>query len=1189
MAEFDSTKFLESKITSQSVDSLKKAQLISLADALHIEYETPVKKPEIKVLVIGELVKQGLLPETVATGQTMSEFEFKLAMERLQIQREEKQLTREREERDFRLRELEMRNEQELRMLESKKESGSKSKNLEVVRNVKLVPKFNEKEVDRYFQHFEKIAITMEWNKEIWALLLQSVLVGKAQEIYSALSVEQSSDYEIVKARILQAYELVPEAYRQKFRNISKQIGQTHVEFAREKENLFDRWCMSKHVDNEFDNLKQLVLLEEFKRCVITDIRTHLDEQNVKDLENAAVMADDYALTHKPVFQQKHQFIRPKYPLGKDQVKSGGSGPDKKVLDPEKRGKGEKPAFKVPTCYYCNRKGHLMSNCFVLEKDKKEKKAVNLLSQRESHMAKYNANVSQGENVFSPKVAEIKKSGFESFLSEGSVSFMKGVDEKPILVLRDTGAAQTVLLQDHLPSSEETSEHADVLVEGVEGGFKSIPLHKVYLKTKFLNGPVTVGVVTKIPVEGVGLLLGNDLAGDKVQVAPCVTEVPVYCTDTELLGQKIPGLFPACVVTRSLAKKAQAEANIHVSKRDEGNDVSLEDTFFGQLEASSQLGPIPGEVTSGAQVAEPGPDNSQVRMGQLPCGREMLIEQQKADPDLVELREKALTPDEATLVPICYFVKSGVLMRKFRPPEVPAEDEWKVIYQIVVPSPYRKEILEMAHELPIAGHLGINKTQDRILQHFFWPKLRYDVAQFVKTCHTCQMVGKPNQPIKPAPLQPIPAFEEPFSKVIIDCVGPLPKTKAGNMYLLTIMCASTRFPEAIPLRNITSKLIIKALTKFFTLFGMPKELQSDQGSNFTSGIFQQTMYSLGIKHFTSSAYHPQSQGALERYHQTLKNMIKAYCFENQKDWDEAIHMLLFATREVVQQSLGFSPFELVFGHTVRGPLKVIKEEWLKETETQNLLDYVSNFNYRLHKACEMARTHLIEAQIKMKTWYDQKARERMFKPGDKVLVLLPIPGEPLRARYKGPYKITKKVNDLNYVVCTPDRRKSSRMCHINMMKEYFERGEKVKPVMMENVVNVECDDEKCETDPSVLHEKPECGPRLSNSEVLQNMDAKLSHLDTDKQNQLVDLLNQYDYLFGDSPGQTNLTCHDVDIGHARPIKQHPYRLNPRKLKEVRKKIKYMIDHKIWEPGESEWFGGFTSQIGPSEIFTNYSR
>jgi len=83
------------------------------------------------------------------------------------------------------------------------------------------------------------------------------------------------------------------------------------------------------------------------------------------------------------------------------------------------------------------------------------------------------------------------------------------------------------------------------------------------------------------------------------------------------------------------------------------------------------------------------------------------------------------------------------------------------------------------------------------------------------------------------------------------------------------MGASTRFPEAIPLRNINTKSVVKALTKFFSLFGLPKSIRSDQGSNFMSGVFQQVMHELGIKEYNSSAYHPESQGSLERFHQTV--------------------------------------------------------------------------------------------------------------------------------------------------------------------------------------------------------------------------------------------------------------------------------------------------------------------------------
>ena len=94
--------------------------------------------------------------------------------------------------------------------------------NFDVTKHVRLVPPFQDKEVDKYFLHFEKVAENLNWPKEHWTLLLQSVLIGKAREIYTQLGVEQSHHCKIVKELILKGYELVPEAYRQKFRIVKK-------------------------------------------------------------------------------------------------------------------------------------------------------------------------------------------------------------------------------------------------------------------------------------------------------------------------------------------------------------------------------------------------------------------------------------------------------------------------------------------------------------------------------------------------------------------------------------------------------------------------------------------------------------------------------------------------------------------------------------------------------------------------------------------------------------------------------------------------------------------------------------------------------------------------------------------------------------------------------------------------------
>ena len=256
-----------------------------------------------------------------------------------------------------------------------------------------------------------------------------------------------------------------------------------------------------------------------------------------------------------------------------------------------------------------------------------------------------------------------------------------------------------------------------------------------------------------------------------------------------------------------------------------------------------------------------------------------------------------------------------------------------------------------------------------------------------------------------------------------------------------------------------------------------------------------------------------------------------------------------AIREAVQESLGFSPFELVFGRNVRGPLKLVKENWLAEDAPTNLLDQVSNLCSRLTRASELAQKNLKVLQHKMKTWYDKKARRRSFRVGEKVLALLPIPKSPLQARFCRPYLITRKASDVNYIIHTPDRRKSQRFCHVNMLKKYHEREKNVniKPVASVTMM---------EESEDVLFRDDVIGGsiKLKNSDVLANLQQKLCHLHVLEREEMSSFLSEFADLFPDVPGRADLVCHDVDVKGATPIKQHPYRTNPVKLEFLRKEI-----------------------------------
>ena len=649
------------------------------------------------------------------------------------------------------------------------------------------------------------------------------------------------------------------------------------------------------------------MLVEEFKRCIQSDVKTFLCEKQVETLEEAARLADDYYLTHKVSF-----IARPKPTSSHPQNKfmsgnSSGMPSQSNTSKPNSTSetKSQYPLSR-PTCNYCKKPGHLVSECLKLKRklERDEAKPTGLTTLRPRPQSSIKTNTI--DIVTKPK-SDSTMEIFEPFMLNGFVSLSAdNCPPTPIKILRDTGASQSLILADILPFSEKTSSGTSVLIQGVECGTVNIPLHHVNLSSDLVTGLVVISITPSLPFKGIHLLLGNDLAGDKVVVNPLVTDTPNIGQTDDLIEQEIPDLYPSCAVTRAMAKKAIL--------KNSNSDIDLTDTFIGQYfdnEIEKSLDPSLSDTQTDSSMSCHSSPRS-IDHGHDTLSKSQLIQEQQTDPEISKLIFRALPENKISQVPICYYIKNGILMRKWRPYDVPADDEWAVYHQIVVPKSYRHEILSIAHESPMSGHLGINKTYHKIINHFYWPGLKSDVSKYCKTCHTCQMVGKPNQTIPKAQLHPIPAFDEPFSRILIDCVGPLPRTKSGNEYLLTIMCTSTRFPEAIPLRNIKTKSIVKALIKFLTFVGLPKSVQSDQGSNFMSGIFQQVMHELGIKQYRSSAYHPESQGALERFHQTLKNMTRLYCFDTEKDWDEGIHLLLFAVRESVQESLGFSPFELVF-------------------------------------------------------------------------------------------------------------------------------------------------------------------------------------------------------------------------------------------------------------------------------------
>ena len=704
-----------------------------------------------------------------------------------------------------------------------------------------------------------------------------------------------------------------------------------------------------------------------------------------------------------------------------------------------------------------------------------------------------------------------EESVFSPYLYQGTIASSSKGRGKQVTILRDTGSAQSLVLGSALRGRQRWHRNGDsVICRGIGGQRMSVPLVEVYLKSEVFSGTCILGIVDSLPIKSAQLLLGNDV----VHGTP--SGAPVLCARVEGFHEAPTSeFFPACAVTRS-QQKSQGAGSVPV------DEVKVD---------------LPSPVV---------------------LDKAVLPEEQRNDPSL------NCCFDMCSGVVRCpanieFFLQGGVLVRRWTSlTSSNAHLKGDVVQQIVLPSKYRSVVLETAHALPMSGHLGIRSTHEKVLRHFFWPGMREDVTRFCKSCLVCQQVGKPGQGIPKAPLFPIPAVGEPFSEIIIDFVGPLPRTKSGKQYLLTVMCKATRYPEAFAMSSTRTANVISALTTFFCQVGLPCSVQSDNDSSFVSDNFKRFLDQYGISQVLSTPYRPQSQGALERYHQTLKAMLRKFCFANTSSWDTFIPFLLFCTRDTVQESLGFSPFQLVFGHRVRGPLSVLKSQCLSDSQAPNLLERVENVCEKLQQCREFARENLEQAQAKMKAWYDRKSVCRSFSPGDKCLVFLPIAKGALSAKFFGPYEVLEKVSDLTYRIATPDRGRKQRICHVNQLKKC------IGPYEEEAVVAVAQVQENQEGLSEVV------APRLSNSAILADLPSYLHGASSEEYAKLSELLLAFPKVFSDQLGRTTLLMHDVELSDETPVHQRPYRTSPAKARIMEEEVKFLVEEGLASPSDGEW-------------------
>ena len=214
--------------------------------------------------------------------------------------------------------------------------------------------------------------------------------------------------------------------------------------------------------------------------------------------------------------------------------------------------------------------------------------------------------------------------------------------------------------------------------------------------------------------------------------------------------------------------------------------------------------------------------------------------------------------------------------------------------QLVVPKEWRQKAIEMEHDTKMAGHMGVFKTMERVARKYWWPGMRKDVADWIKTCLVCQEFKK-GRAEKKGLLRPIEAYL-PFELMGMDILTDLKVTKNGNKHIVVLTDYYTKWPEAFAIPNHEAETLAKIIvTKIMSRHGAPERIITDRAQDFMADVYRQITELINTKHSPMTPYHPQTDGQTERMIGTITGIL-ARIAETENDWDEQLPYALWAYR-----------------------------------------------------------------------------------------------------------------------------------------------------------------------------------------------------------------------------------------------------------------------------------------------------
>ena len=349
-----------------------------------------------------------------------------------------------------------------------------------------------------------------------------------------------------------------------------------------------------------------------------------------------------------------------------------------------------------------------------------------------------------------------------------------------------------------------------------------------------------------------------------------------------------------------------------------------------------------------------------------------------------------------------------------------------------MPAGLRKEAFKSVHSAPDAGHWGIDSTQERAHRYFFWPDMNLDIRIWVASCDICVTKKRKTDNKK---CQHKPRYSGyPMQTIYVDTYGPMPLSPKGNRYLLTVEDAFTKYTQCLPMPSKDSRTVANVLVNNFLLkFGVPSEIHSDRGTEFTSALFEEMMDLLQIKHTYQPPYNPWSNPA-ERFHRSLGQLFRVW--EGRKDWESQLPFAMCAYNTRVHSSTGVTPNCAMFGREIDLPLDLIMKP--PNQKGIDAASYVGQFREELQKIFDQVARCQTRSFAKSSKLYS--GEENFYKEGDQVWWFIPKPNKKLPRKlttyWTGPYTIVKVESAVTVLLRPSGSEATPKRAHVTRLARF---------------------------------------------------------------------------------------------------------------------------------------------------------